>query len=119
MLENYNEFYISQNDNDEKTIDKDLIDFLKEEKIYVITPKLNDYNNYWIYISHIIGKIFYENKIPVNDTYFMEYETYFDSYKKINELFAKEIINEGNFDKLIMINDINLALVPHFITQKN
>ena len=49
----------------------------------------------------------------------MEYETYFDSYKKINELFAKEIINDGNFDKLIMINDINLALVPHFITQKN
>ena len=119
MLENCDEFCVSRNDDDEKTIDKDLIDFLKEEKIYVITPKLNDYNNYWIYISHIIGKIFYENKIPVNDTYFMEYETYFDSYKKINELFAKEIINEGNFDKLIMINDINLALVPHFITQKN
>ena len=49
----------------------------------------------------------------------MEYEKYFDSYKRINELFAKEIISEANFDTLIMIHDINLALVPHFISKKN
>jgi len=118
MLENYEKFLINKN-GEEPSIDPDLTEFLKKERIYVINPKLNDYNNYWIYISHIIGKIFYDNKIPVNDTYFMDYEKYFNSYKIINELFVEEIINQTNLDMLIMIHDINLALVPHFISKKN
>ena len=121
MIENYEDFYITKNENniDEEYIDPDLIEFLRKEKIFIIKPTIEDYNNYWIYISHIIGRMFYENKIPIDDDYFMQYETYFDSYKKINELFAKEIINEAKLDMLIMINDINLALVPHFISTKN
>ena len=116
---NYEIYWFGMLDNSNINIEQDLIEFLRKEKIYVIIPKIEDYNNYWIYISHIIGKIFYENKIPINDDYFMEYEKYFDSYKRINELFAKEIISEANFDTLIMIHDINLALVPHFISKKN
>ena len=115
----YEIYWLGMLDINNIEIDQDLISFLKKEKIYAILPKTEDYNNYWIYISHIIGKIFYEDKIPINDDYFMEYEKYFDSYKKINELFATEIINETNFDSLIMIHDINLALVPHFISKKN
>ena len=115
MLEGYENFY----NNEKICIDLDLIEFLRKEKIYIIKPKIEDYNNYWIYMSHIMGKMFYENKIPVNDIYFMEYEKYFGSYKIINELFAQEIINEANLNMLIMINDINLALVPHFISKKN
>ena len=68
MLEDYENFY----NNEETFIDNDLIEFLRKEKIYVIKPKLSDYNNYWIYISHILGKICYENKIPINDIYFIE-----------------------------------------------
>ena len=116
---NYEIYWFGMLDSNDINFEQDLIEFLKKEKIYVISPKIEDYNNYWIYISHIIGKIFYENKIPINDDYFMEYEKYFNSYKIINELFATEIINEANFDALIMIHDINLALVPHFISKKN
>ena len=115
MLEDYEKFYI----NEEPFIDNDLIEFLKKEKIYVIKPKLNDYNNYWIYISHILGKICYENKIPINDIYFMDYQKYFNSFKIINELFVEEIISEADLNLLIMIHDINLALVPHFISKNN
>ena len=116
---NYEIYWFGMYDNTSINIDQDLIEFLRKEKIYIILPTIEDYNNYWIYISHIIGKIFYDDKIPINDDYFMEYEKYFDSYKRINELFANKIINETNFDTLIMINDINLALVPHFISKKN
>ena len=112
MLEGYEQYF----DENEK-IDNELIEFLKNEKIYLVVPKMNDYINYWIYISHIIGKIFYENKIPVNDDYFINYDKYWESYKSINELFAsttsKEFISSG----LIMVHDINLALAPHYILQ--
>ena len=118
MLENYHEYY-NKSDNEKEPLDSDLVEFLRKEKIFVIKPKLEEYNNYWIYMSHIMGKIFYENKIPVNDDYFINYEKYFNAYKKINELFAYEIINEANSNVLIMIHDINLALVPHFIYTKN
>lgn len=117
MLEDYHEYYDSNNK--EEPIDQDLIDFLRKEKIFVVKPSLNEYNNYWIYMSHIMGKICYENKIPVYDDYFINYEKYFDAYKKISQLFAHEVINETNFDALMMIHDINLALVPHFIYTKN
>ena len=117
MLENYEEYYNQNNENEH--IEQDLIEFLQKEKIFVIKPKLEDYNNYWIYMSHIMGKIFYENKIPVNDEYFMNYEKYFNAYRKINELFAYEILNEANFDSLLMIQDINLALIPNYIYTKN
>ena len=115
LIDGYENFY----NKDEPHIDPVLTEFLRKEKIYIINPTLDDYNNYWIYMSHIMGKIFYENKIPMNDIYFMEYEQYFTSYKIINELFAKEIINEANLDMLIMIHDINLSLVPHYIAKKN
>ena len=115
MLDNYEQFYKEN----EIGIDKELIQFLKNEKIFVVTPKLKDYINYWIYINHIIGKIFYENKIPVNDDYFTNYDKYWESYKLINELFAFVIFNEVNSSDLIMIHDINLSLVSHFISQKN
>ena len=116
MLDNYEQFY---NENEIGYIDKELIQILNNEKIYVITPQIKDYINYWIYINHIIGKIFYENKIPVNDDYFINYDKYWESYKLINELFANKIFNESKSTDLIMIHDINLSLVSHFISQKN
>ena len=105
MLEDYENFY----NDEEPFIDNELVEFLRKEKIYVIKPKLEDYNNYWIYISHILGKICYENKIPINDIYFMDYVKYFNSFKIINELFVQEIIDEADLNMLIMIHDINLA----------
>ena len=128
MIENYENYFEKKNDynnennniiSEEKKIDSELIDFLKKEKIYLITPKKNDYINYWIYISHIIGKIFYENKIPVNDDFFINYDKYWESYKIINELFASMVFEEGYSSGLIMIHDINLSLVSSYISQKN
>ena len=116
MLDNYEFFY--KGDKEQK-IDIELIEFLKKEKIYVVTPNMEDYINYWIYINHIIGKIFYENKIPVNDDFFINYDKYWDSYKTINELFSSIIFYEAKSSELIMIHDINLSLVTHFIVQKN
>ena len=116
MLGNYENFY------DEKlksNIDNDLIEFLKNEKIYVVNPTMKDYINYWIYINHILGKIFYENKIPVDDDFFINYDKYWDSYKKINELFSSKIFYEAKSTGLIMIHDINLSLVSNYIAQKN
>ena len=116
MLDNYEKYY---NENKKEMVDSELIEFLKNKKIYVITPKMKDYINYWIYINHILGKIFYDNKIPVNDDYFINYDQYWESYKLINELFALTTFNESKSSWLIMIHDINLALVSHYISQKN
>ena len=49
----------------------------------------------------------------------MDYVKYFNSFKIINELFVQEIIDEVDLNMLIMIHDINLALVPHFISKNN
>ena len=116
MIDNYEDFY---NEKEKDNIDYELLELLKNEKIYVVTPKINDYINYWIYINHIIGKIFNENKIPVNDDYFIDYDKYWESYKLINELFAFKTFDEAKSTGLIMIHDINLSLVCHFISQKN
>ena len=116
MLENYENFY---DENLKDNIDNDLIEFLKYEKIYIVNPTLKDYKNYWIYINHILGKIFYENKIPVDDDFFINYDKYWDSYKKINELFSTKMFYEGKSTGLIMIHDINLALVSNYLAQKN
>ena len=114
MLDGYENF-LDENEN----INNELNEFLKNEKIYLVVPKMNDYINYWIYISHIIGKIFYENKIPVNDDFFINYDKYWESYKKINQSFAITTSEEAKSSGLIMVHDINLALVPHYILQKN
>ena len=118
MLDNYEKFYI-QNQNQTGLIDSKLVKFLNKEKIYVVTPELKDYKNYWIYINHILGKIFYENKIPVNDDIFINYDKYWESYRLINEIFALTTFNEANSRGFIMIHDINLSLVSHYISQKN
>ena len=114
MLDNYENFY-----DDNENFDTELIEFLKNKKIYIIVPEKNDYINYWIYVSHIIGNIFYNDKIPVNDDYFMNYDKYWESYKLINELFATTVFKESKSSGLIMVHDINLSLVPHYISQKN
>ena len=116
MLDNYEIFC---KEGQAGKIDTELIEFLKKEKIYVVTPKINDYINYWIYISHIIGKMFYENTIPVNDDFFISYDKYWDSYKIINDLFSSIIFDEAKSSDLIMIQDINLSLIPHYIAKKN
>ena len=127
MFDDYEQFYIDENNiinNDisekiEEKVDFELIEFLKNEKIYVVIPEMKDYINYWIYISHILGKIFYENKIPVYDDFFINYDKYWDSYKTINELFASMVFKEAKSSGLIMIHDINLSLVSHYISTKN
>lgn len=128
MFDSYEQFYIDENDdiinNDisekkEAKLDYGLISFLDNEKIYVVIPEMKDYINYWIYISHILGKIFYENKIPVYDDFFINYDKYWDSYKTINELFASMVFKEAKSTGLIMIHDINLSLVSHYISTKN
>ena len=128
MFDSYEQFYIDENDDiinsdisekKEAKLDYGLISFLDNEKIYVVIPEMKDYINYWIYISHILGKIFYENKIPVYDDFFINYDKYWDSYKTINELFASMVFKEAKSTGLIMIHDINLSLVSHYISTKN
>ena len=126
MIENYENFYKDESDikdntiiEEEQKIESELIEFLKNEKIYVIIPKRKDYLNYWIYITHIIGTIFNENRIPVNDDFFINYDKYWESYKLINEKFASMLFKEAKSSDLIMIHDINLSLVSSYISQKN
>lgn len=112
MLKNYTEF-----EEDELY---DIEAFLEEKNIFIVIPEfLSDYNNYCLFINNIISPVFVECNIDINNSYFLNYDDYFNAYKTINQLFASRINNVANFTDLIMINDLHLMLVPNYLLSKN
>ena len=77
------------------------------------------YNDFWIYINQIISPIFVQSSIDIRNEYFLNHEKYFSSYQNVNRIFGDVIHNIMSESDLVMINDINLALIPNFVMQKN
>ena len=111
MLRNYKSF-----DEDELN---DIYEYLVDNNIYMVITDDNDYNNYWIYLNKILKSVFTKNSIDIHNEYFLNYEEYFKSFLRVNQLFGSTISNVMQKSDLIMINDIDLLLVPNCLLQKN
>lgn len=93
--------------------------FLEEKNIFVVRCTEKEYKDYWSYMDEVISPIFIDSTIDTKNEYFLNYEKYFTAYHNINRLFGDAIHNSKQENDLIMINDINLALVPNALMQKN
>ena len=111
MLKNLFDF-----DEDEQ---EEIMGFLEEKNIYVVQCSKTEYQDYWIYMDEVISPVFIDSSIDINNEYFLNYEKYFAAYHNINRLFGDAIHNAKQENDLIMINDINLALIPNALLQKN
>ena len=96
-----------------------LMDFLQEQLIYLVYVNKKSSDNFWIYIKEIISPIFSKSQVEIENPYFLEHEKYFEDYLKVNEEFGKIIHNITIKNDLIMVNDIDLAMVPRFLMKKN
>ena len=98
----------------------DIQTFLEDKNIHMVIPDLkSDFTNYWIYINNILKSVFVECTMNMYNSYFLDYDEYFNAYKVINKLFGAKTANITNPNDLIMINDIHLMLVPNYLLSKN
>ena len=97
----------------------EIYEFLKQRNVYMVNIPEKIYNDFWIYINQIISPIFVQSSIDIRNEYFLNHEKYFSSYQNVNRIFGDVIHNIMSESDLVMINDINLALIPNFVMQKN
>ena len=111
MLRNYFDYTIEEIDE---------IDFiLRESNYFMIFPEKEDWDDYISYTHNILFPIITDCLFDPSNEYLNEYDKYFSAYHRVNKKYA-EIICEVTQEKdLIILNDINLALVPNTILQKN
>ena len=94
----------------------EIFDFLQNQNIFVVLPKKNDFFNFQIYINKILHPIYNDFEIDISPHFIMNKESYYIGYSNINKNFADTIISFPDKEpKLILINDIDLALVPSFL----
>ena len=95
-------------------------ELLEKNNYFMIIPdKKDDLDNFNIYIEQIILPIFINASLDYFNKYLNENEKYFEAFENINIKFAEKIrcLNEEN--SLIILNDIDLALVPNKIIYHN
>ena len=95
-----------------------IIDFLQEQHIYLVNVDKNISNNFWIYINEIISPIFSKSQVEIENPFFLEHEKYFDDYLRVNKEYGDIIHIITSKNDLIMVNDIDLAMVPNFLIGK-
>ena len=95
-----------------------IIDFLQEQNIYLVNVDKKISNNFWIYINEIISPIFSKSQVEIENPFFLEHEKYFDDYLRVNKEYGDIIHNITSKNDLIMVNDIDLAMVPNFLIGK-
>ena len=94
----------------------EIFDYLQSQNIFVVLPKKNDFFNFQMYINKILHPIYNDFSIDINPYFIMNKENYYIGYSNINKNFADTIISFPDKDpKMILINDIDLALVPSFL----
>ena len=94
-------------------------DFLQQNDYYIICPKKEDWNNYNIYLNNILLPIFINASFDYSNEYLNDNEKYFEAFNRINMSFSDKISVASQENCLIILNDIDLALVPIGIIQKN
>lgn len=87
---------------------------LSEENYLPVFLKHKDFENYYQgFCNEIIWPLFH---------YFVQYanyeKKYWDSYKRVNEAFSKEVLEVANEDDVIWIHDYHLMLLPELIREK-
>ena len=92
----------------------DLKDKLLEQSYQPVFLKRNDFENYYQgFCNEIIWPLFH---------YFVQYanyeKRYWDSYKRVNEAFSREVLAVANEDDVIWIHDYHLMLLPELIRKK-
>lgn len=99
------------NDDDEKKLI--LEKMTRASCIPIFIPKKDFENYYYGFSNKIIWPLFH---------YFPSYSTiessYWNSYKKVNRLFADVIIKNAEEDSIIWIHDYHLMLVPQMVKKK-
>lgn len=97
----------------------DIYTFLTDNNIYMVIVDEQVYEKYNIFVGEILLKVFTTNSIDMTSDYFLNYETYFDAFSRVNHEFSTTITNVMTNCDLIMINDVNLMLIPNYLLQKN
>lgn len=87
---------------------------LSEQNYLPVFLKRNDFENYYQgFCNEIIWPLFH---------YFVQYanyeKKYWDSYKKVNEAFCREVLEVANEDDVIWIHDYHLMLLPELVRKK-
>ena len=94
-------------------------EFLFKKNIIVIFPKKNEFLNFNIYVNKIIYPMYNNCSINIIQEFINEKEIYYKGYSNINKIFADTLINfPYKNPKMILINDIDLALVPNYFYQE-
>ena len=94
----------------------EIFDFLQGQNIFVVLPKKNDFFNFQMFINKILHPIYNDSIIDINSYFIINKENYYKGYSNINKNFADTLMSISDKDpKMILINDIDLALVPSFL----
>lgn len=111
ILYNYNEF-------DEDELDE-IEELLSTHHLYMVNSSKEDISNYLAYVNEILCPVFINSSINCNidDSKFSDNQ-YFKAYHKINRDFANKIFGIQTTNDYIVLNDINLALVPSSLYPK-
>ena len=98
---------------------EEIILFLEEQDISLVTTTKKESDDYWIYIDKILTPFFIHNTIDFKNELFWDCEEYFNTFYTVNRLFRDAIWAIKQENDFIMINDINLALLPNAFLPKN
>ena len=94
----------------------EISEFLQNQDIYVVLPKKNDFFNYQMYINKILHPVYNDFAIDISPYFLMNKDNYYIGYSNINKNFAEAIMSFPDKEpKMILINDIDLALVPSYL----
>ena len=98
---------------------EEIIMFLEEQDISLVTTTKKESDDYWTYIDKILSPFFIHNTIDFKNDFFWDCEEYFNTFYTVNRLFRDAIWAIKQENDFIMINDINLALLPNAFLPKN
>ena len=85
--------------------------------IFVVEVTKKQYEEYNIYYNNILMPTFIDNSISSNNEYNQNYNKYYNSFQLVNKKFAKALCVFADMNDLIMINDMNLCLIPNALAQ--
>ena len=97
-------------------------DMLKERDYYLIHPPSKDeWEKFIVFLHKIIFPIFVDSTICHDSVYIDNFDMYFDAFYSVNWKYGDAVKAIMRVSDFIIINDIDLALVPNIITtyQKN
>ena len=94
----------------------EISEFLMNQNIFVVLPKKSDFFNFEIYINKILRPIYNDFAIDISPYFILKKDNYYIGYSNINKNFAETLISFPDKEpKMILINDIDLALVPSYL----